>query len=151
MIISKLCLISGLVLLSLLSCSTLHQAQAPSERSTIRQVMSAQENAWNRGDLEGFMQGYWKSDKLKFIGRNGIRYGWDNTLKAYKKGYPDRATMGKLHFEIESLEPLGKNSYYMVGQYKLLRSHDQPSGYFTLVWKKIDGHWKIISDMTCGK
>src|SRR5690348_407638 len=66
------------------------------EEKAIRQILEQQTEAWNNGDIEGFMQTYWKSDSLLFIGKNGVRRGWKETLENYKKGYPDKAAMGRL-------------------------------------------------------
>ena len=120
------------------------------EKEGIRKVMKMQEDAWNRGDIAGFMQGYWKDDSLKFIGSRGISYGWNTTLENYKKSYPNTDIMGKLHFEIDLIERLSDDIYYLVGKYTLIRKNDSPSGYFNLIWKKIDGKWYIMTDMTCG-
>lgn len=143
---------AGFLLLSMVfvSCIPSRHIQPQRDQEAIRMVMRHQEIAWNNGDIEGFMQGYWKSDQLRFVGRSGLKYGWENTLQGYKKGYPDKATMGKLHFEIDDLEPTGPDSYYMIGRYELIRKEDHPTGYFTLLWKRINGKWKIVSDMTCG-
>jgi len=116
----------------------------------IRQVMKLQEESWNKGDLNAFMQGYWKSDSLKFIGSRGITYGWKTTLNNYIKSYPNTKVMGKLHFEIDLIEKLSNDTYYLIGRYILKRENDEPSGYFNLIWRKINGKWKIITDMTCG-
>ncbi len=124
--------------------------QRRDDSASIRAVLERQQEAWNRGDIEGFMQGYWKSKQLKFVGHSGLKYGWQRTLEGYKNGYPDREAMGTLHFEIESLEALGPDSFYMIGRYELIRKKDRPTGYFTLIWRRIQGKWKIISDMTCG-
>ena len=113
----------------------------------IKKVMSLQEEAWNNGDIEQFMEGYWKSDSLMFIGKNGIKYGWQTTLDNYKASYPDKEAMGKLNFEIIKLEVNG-SSAYMLGEWKLLRKEDTPNGYFTLYWKKIEGKWVITIDHT---
>jgi hypothetical protein len=78
--------------------------------------------AWNRGDIENFMKGYWENDSLMFIGKNGITYGWTNTLNNYKKGYPDTAAMGKLSFNINTVKRLSKEYYYVVGKWHLQRS-----------------------------
>jgi ketosteroid isomerase-like protein len=120
------------------------------EQESIRKVMKMQENAWNRGDIKGFMQGYWKNDSLKFVGSRGINYGWNTTLENYKKSYPSTDIMGKLHFEIDLIERLSNDIYYLVGRYTLTRKNDSPSGYFNLIWKKINGKWYIVTDLTCG-
>ena len=113
----------------------------------IQRVMILQEVTWNEGNIEQFMEGYWKSDSLMFIGENGIKYGWETTLENYKTSYPDKTAMGKLNFEILKLEVNG-NSAYMLGKWKLIRKEDTPNGYFTLYWKNIDGEWVITIDHT---
>lgn len=118
------------------------------EEQSIRKVMLEQQEAWNRADIESFMEGYWKSDSLKFIGRNGITYGWQPTLENYKKGYPTPAAMGKLTFTILSLEILSGTSAYMIGRWQLKRQTDEPGGHFTLLWRKINGKWVIVADHT---
>ena len=119
----------------------------PSEEKEILAVMDMQEEAWSEGNIDVFMMGYWKSDSLMFIGKNGIKYGWQTTLDNYKKSYPDKATMGKLEFEILKLE-VNDNSAYMLGKWSLIRESDNPNGYFTLYWKKIDSKWVITIDHT---
>ena len=120
------------------------------ENKAIEQVMSLQEKAWSAGDIDQFMEGYWKSEKLKFTGSKGTTYGWKETQANYKKGYPDKSAMGKLSFVIKELEFISAEAAVMIGQYTLVRESDTPTGFFTLVWKKIDGKWLITSDMTCG-
>lgn len=118
------------------------------EENAIRQVMHTQQEAWNRADIETFMEGYWKSDSLKFIGRNGITYGWQTTLDNYKKSYPTPDAMGKLTFTILTLDILSETSAFMIGRWHLKRATDEPGGHFTLLWRKINGKWVIIADHT---
>lgn len=118
------------------------------EENAIRQVMNTQQEAWNRADIETFMEGYWKSDSLKFIGRNGITYGWQTTLDNYKKSYPTPDAMGKLTFTILTLDILSETSAFMIGRWHLKRATDEPGGHFTLLWRKINGKWVIIADHT---
>lgn len=118
------------------------------EENAIRQVMNTQQEAWNRADIETFMEGYWKSDSLKFIGRNGITYGWQTTLDNYKKSYPTPHAMGKLTFTILTLDILSETSAFMIGRWHLKRASDEPGGHFTLLWRKINGKWVIIADHT---
>jgi ketosteroid isomerase-like protein len=125
-----------------MSCS-----KTPSDDREILAVMDLQEQAWNKGEIDVFMLGYWQSDSLMFVGKNGINYGWRTTLNNYKKSYPDKAAMGKLEFDILKLEVNG-NSAYMLGKWSLLRKDDNPNGHFTLYWKKIDGQWLITIDHT---
>lgn len=108
--------------------------------------MEDQETAWNRGDLEGFMQGYWKSDSLRFIGKRGITYGWQSTLDNYKKGYPDTEAMGKLVFTNLSMEMTGDSTAYVIGKWELYRSADTLTGHYSLLWKCMSGRWLIIAD-----
>ena len=114
----------------------------------IRKVLNQQQEAWNRGDIPAFMNGYWHDAKLSFIGSKGITRGWDQTLANYQKTYPDKTTMGRLEFEVLELTLLSEKSAYMIGKYTLHRIADKPSGYFNLVWRQIDDQWLIISDHT---
>lgn len=117
------------------------------EFKSILEVMNQQEQDWSNGNINAFMQGYWQSDSLMFIGKNGIKYGWNTTLENYKKSYPDKAAMGKLKFNVLKLE-VNNNSAYMLGKWSLVRENDNPNGFFTLYWKKIDGKWVITIDHT---
>jgi len=141
-----------IIIIALASCTDkIHNTRVDiNAKNKITTVMKMQEKAWNDGDLVNFMQGYWKNDSLKFVGSRGITYGWQTTLNNYKKSYPDAKTMGKLHFEIDLIEKLSNDTYYLIGRYSLKREKDEPSGFFNLIWRKIDGKWKIITDMTCG-
>lgn len=113
----------------------------------VLQSMKAQEERWNQGDIKSFMNYYWKSDSLKFIGKKGITYGWQQTLDNYLKSYPDKAAMGILKFGIKEATQLSPESIYIIGSWELQR--DKPvGGYFTLLWKKIDGKWLIVADHT---
>jgi ketosteroid isomerase-like protein len=129
----------------LISNSNAQQKKA-SEKEMIISVLMAQRNAWNRGDMEAYMEGYWKSDSLKFIGKSGIQYGWQKTLENYKKSYPDKTAMGQLEFTVIKVDLLSKSSAFMIGKWKLTREKDTPQGHFTLLWKKIDNKWKVTAD-----
>lgn len=118
------------------------------EINQIKKVLHDQALAWSEGNLEKFMEGYWKSDSLMFLGSKGITYGWENTLSNYKKGYPDKSHTGILNFEILHLQKVGKEAYFMMGKFMLTRDVGDTSGYFSLLWKKIDGQWKIVVDHT---
>ncbi|MDB5111862.1 MAG: hypothetical protein JWR67_2976 [Mucilaginibacter sp.] len=137
----KKILLSCFLLLS--SCLLLAQ-----DRQAILNVLETQRVAWNKGDLEGFMQGYWKSDSLLFVGRTAPTHGWQATLDRYKKNYPDRAAMGTLTFNILKVELLNATNAFMLGGWHLQREKDTPGGYFTLWFKKINGEWKIVVDHT---
>jgi len=116
------------------------------DKTTILSILDKQTQAWNRGDLEEFMNGYWKNDSLCFIGKSGVTYGWQNTLNNYRKGYPDTAAMGKLKFDILSVKRLSPEYYHIIGKWSLQRSAGDLSGHYTLVFRKINGKWVIISD-----
>lgn len=130
------------------SCKTTAPLNTSQEATLIRKVLENQQNAWNNNDLDGFMQGYLADSGLTFVGAKGVTYGWKQTLENYKKGYPDKATMGRLEFEVIQLDVLSHDSAYMIGKYTLYRDADTPSGHFTLLWKKVGGAWKIFSDHT---
>lgn len=116
------------------------------DETSIRKILDDQTKAWNRGDLNGFMKGYWESDSLMFIGKSGVTYGWTNTLNNYKKGYPDTASMGKLSFNILSIKKLSSEYYFVTGKWHLQRSIGDVGGHYTLVFRKINKEWVIVSD-----
>lgn len=118
------------------------------DKQAIIKVMQSQQVAWNNGDLEGYMQGYWKSDSLLFVGSSAPTHGWQTTLEHYKKGYPDKAEMGMLTFGIIKIELLDKTNAFLFGSWHLKREKDAPGGYFTLWFRKIKGEWKIVVDHT---
>ena len=132
-------------IISLNSCSNMSEKEKKDE---ILKVLFQQQASWNKGDLAGFMQGYWKSDSLRFIGKNDIKYGWETTLNHYKKKYYNKSIMGVLSFEVISLQLLNDNAAFMIGTFALKREIGDASGYFTLLWKKIDGNWVITTDHT---
>jgi len=116
------------------------------DETEIRNSLATQSAAWNEGDLDRFMQTYWKSDSLMFIGKSGITYGWQATLDNYKRGYPDTAAMGKLDFTIIVIKRLSVLYFSVVGKWHLTRSIGDVGGYFTLLFKKVKNKWVIISD-----
>jgi uncharacterized protein (TIGR02246 family) len=121
-------------------------AQSKKDETAIRSVFAAQEAAWNTADLAGFMQGYWQSDDLSFIGKSGITKGWQATLDNYKKSYPNAEAMGILDFTVLSIEFLSHKTAYVVGKWHLKRTDGDLAGHFTLIWKKINGKWLIVAD-----
>lgn len=137
-----------LVIFFLATLQTFSQNNRAEDEKAIRQVLSIQQSAWNNFDLEGFMQGYWKSDSLKFYGSGGITKGWQKTLDNYKKNYPSKEYIGELNFTLKSIYPIEENSYYVMGQYHLKRSVGDANGEFLIILKKINGEWKIIADMS---
>jgi ketosteroid isomerase-like protein len=133
-------------LLLLLSIITLLTTAQSRDEKAIRGLLEEQTHAWNRGDIENFMKGYWENDSLTFIGKSGVTYGWTNTLNNYKRGYPDSASMGKLHFTIISVKRLSVLYFHVTGKWQLTRSIGDLSGHYTLLFKKIKNKWVIISD-----
>ncbi len=122
-------------------------AQKPSDRKEILEILEEQTQNWNKGRLEKFMEGYWKSYSLKFIGKNGITYGWQNTLDNYEKRYPDKASRGTLRFEILNVEFISKDAAFVVGKFFLTRPQKgDANGHFSLLWRKIKGEWVIVAD-----
>jgi ketosteroid isomerase-like protein len=135
----KKSLLCGLLLMSAVFCFS-------QDKKAILKVLEDQRLAWNRGDLDGYMQGYWHSDSLMFVGKSGPQYGWQTTLNNYKKGYPDKAAMGQLSFDILKVELLDKTNAFVLGAWHLKRVSDAPGGYFTLLLRKIKGVWLVVSD-----
>jgi ketosteroid isomerase-like protein len=112
----------------------------------IEGVMSGQAISWNKGDIDGYMKGYWMSDSLVFTGTKVMSQGWQAALDRYKAAYPNKAAMGFLNFEDIQTNFTSRASAYSTGQWSLLRESDTLSGRFTLVWKKQNGAWFIIAD-----
>ncbi|MCH2490412.1 MAG: nuclear transport factor 2 family protein [Flavobacteriales bacterium] len=141
----KKSLLFGIILLTM-SCAAQNITK---DKEAILAVMKAQETAWSNNDLEGFMAGYWKNDSLKFFGSSGLTKGWEQTLANYKKGYPTKEHAGTLTFTIRDISPISENSYWVMGAYYLKRSVGDANGVFMIIFKKIDGEWKIVADMSC--
>jgi ketosteroid isomerase-like protein len=140
-------------ILILLSALALIACQTPSPKrsdaqsiAAIQAVMDTQQVAWNRGDIDGFMQGYWASDSLRFIGKRGITFGWQSTFDNYKKSYPGTEAMGRLQFTNLSMEITGDSSAYVIGKWELFRTADTLSGHYSLLWKCMNGRWIIVAD-----
>ncbi len=117
-----------------------------SDEKIIRKTMNEQLAAWNRGDINRFMESYWQNDSLMFIGQSGVTYGWENTKNNYIKTYPDTTTMGKLSFDIIQVKRLSVLYFSVVGKWSLTRTIGNLSGHFTLLFKKVKNKWVIISD-----
>lgn len=146
-----------------LFAGTAQGASKPSPQDQIRRVLEDQVAAWNRGDIDSFMRGYWDSPDLIFTSGGNVRRGWQTTLENYHKSYPDRAHMGELSFtdlEIHLLTSPGDTvstatAAWVLGRWRLKRADDEPHGIFTLIFRKFpkadgasEGAWKIIHDHT---
>ncbi|WP_394974223.1 YybH family protein [uncultured Croceitalea sp.] len=116
------------------------------DKKAITAVLTAQQEAWDNYDIETFMEGYWKSEELKFYGAGGVIKGWQSTLERYKKSYPSKEHFGKLRFVLNDISRINDDSYYVLGEYYLTREVGDTHGIFMLIVKNINGEWKIIAD-----
>ena len=114
--------------------------------NAVRAILKSQETAWNNTDINTFMEGYWQSEKLVFVGSKGPTYGFLNTLERYKASYPNKEAMGTLNFDLLFIEQWDEKTIQVIGKFTLTRENDQPTGFFTLLFRKIDSVWKIVSD-----
>ena len=122
-------------------------AQTGQARQAILQVLQTQTAAWNRGDVAGFMQGYWQNDSLVFIGKSGLTYGWQRTLDNYRRSYPDAAAMGQLDFSNLRIQPLSPDAAQAIGRWHLARpAAGDLQGHFLLVFRRINGQWVVVAD-----
>jgi len=118
------------------------------DRRAIHGVLVAQQEAWNRGDVDAFLVGYWHSPELTFSGSSGVSRGWDGVLARYKKNYPDRAAMGQLDFSDLEFRFLGADHALVLGRWHLKREKGEIGGVFSLVWQRFPEGWRIIHDHT---
>lgn len=130
----------------------LRRAPAPAlssaDESRIRQVLAAQQDAWNRGDVDAFMNFYWKSDRTLFVGAGGVTRGWQAVLDRYRRAYPDRKAMGHLAFSDVEVRQDCPSAAVVIGQYHLQRENDHPAGVFTLNFRSFPEGWRIVVDHT---
>jgi ketosteroid isomerase-like protein len=137
----------------LLSLSLGAQGNATKQRSAeaqIRAVLDMQSAAWNRGDIDTFMTGYWKSEETEFVGASGITRGWQAVLERYRRNYPDSKAMGRLTFSNLEIYVVCRDSAFVIGEFKLEREKDKPIGAFTLNFRKFTEGWRIVADHTTG-
>jgi ketosteroid isomerase-like protein len=133
--------------LSILSCS--NPSNSEIEKEKIRTIIMDQQKAWNNFDIQAFMKAYWNSPGMSFVSKNGVLKGWEGMKARYEKNYPDQDAMGNLNFELKEINVTDSNSAMVIGSWHLTRPVDGDiGGFFTLVLKKINGEWKIISDHT---
>jgi ketosteroid isomerase-like protein len=121
---------------------------SPNSAAEIQSVLTAQQEAWNRGDIDIFMSGYAQSPSTLFISGDEVTRGWDTVRERYRKKYSDRTKMGTLTFSDIEVIPLSGDSAVVLGRWKLERKNDQPQGRFTLVFKRLAEGWRIILDHT---
>jgi ketosteroid isomerase-like protein len=118
----------------------------PADEQIIRKVLSDQTIAWNNGNIEEFMKGYWNNDSLMFIGKSGVTYGYQNTLMNYKKHYNGADAMGTLSFELIKVQRLSPEYYFIVGKWHLKRNIGDVGGHYNLLFRKIKRAWVIVAD-----
>ena len=122
--------------------------QTTSAAAEIRAVLRAQQDAWDRGDIDGFMNGYARSKSTVFISEDTVERGWRMVRDRYRKKYSDRAKMGTLRFSDLKITVLSPDSAVVLGHWKLQRANDQPHGRFTLILKRLPEGWRIVHDHT---
>ena len=118
------------------------------DEAAIRAVLEAQAAAWNRGDIDGYMDGYDRSPRTEFVGGDSITRGWQEVLDRYKKRYDTRDKMGALTFSDLEITLLGKDAAMVLGRWRLKRASDEPHGTFTLLFRKTKAGWRIVHDHT---
>jgi ketosteroid isomerase-like protein len=134
-----------IILITFILFSNRINAQNRDELSII-QILKTQEKAWNNGNLDAFMIGYWNNDSLMFIGKRGLTYGYNATLANYKKSYPDTAYMGKFSSTLISIKRLSNEYYFVIGKWELTRTVGNISGHYSLLFRKIKGKWVVVAD-----
>ncbi len=121
---------------------------AADSRAEVRSVLTAQADAWNRGDIAGYMDGYWRSDSLLFTSGGTVRRGWEETFEKYAATYDSREKMGTLTFSGLEVHLPAPGAAWVFGRWELARAADTPGGVFTLVLKRFPEGWKIVHDHT---
>lgn len=137
-----------ITLLFIFSCKTTKPTVMDDEVA-IRAILKQQQKAWSDNDLEGFMEGYWESDELTYFSGGKITKGWQTTLANYKRNYPSKKETGALNFEIANITKINKDAYWVMGSYFLTRDAGDANGTFMIIFKRINGEWKIIGDASC--
>ena len=137
-----------IVLLILASCKST-MPTATDDVTAIRTILDQQQKDWSNNDLEGFMSGYWQSDELVYFSRGKITKGWNTTLANYRRNYPTKDEIGELNFEIANITQINDDAYWVMGSYFLTRKAGDANGTFMIIFKRINGEWKIIGDSSC--
>jgi uncharacterized protein (TIGR02246 family) len=135
----------------LVGTSTSLYAQANTrepDRAAITEVFKNQQTAWDKGDVDAFLEGYWHSPEITFSGSNGITHGWDAVRARYQRNYADRETMGQLDFSGLEFRFLGPDAALVLGHWHLTRTKGDIGGVFSLVWQRFPEGWRIIHDHT---
>lgn len=142
-------LVSVILLAGIATPLALGGAQPKSKRdakAAIRAVLDAQHDAWNRGDIEGYMDGYDRSPETEFVGGDEITRGWQTVLDRYQKKYDSREKMGVLTFSEVEITMLSQDAALVLGRWHLKRANDEPHGTFSLLFRKTKAGWRIVHD-----
>jgi uncharacterized protein (TIGR02246 family) len=142
------CFLAAYVLSATAAVAPGEQQKNAGAITEIRSVLHAQQDAWNRGDIDGFMSGYARSGSTTFVSEDALRRGWETVRARYLKKYSDRAKMGRLIFSDLEIMLLDSDSAVVLGRWKLKRSRDRPHGRFTLIFRKTADGWRIVHDHT---
>jgi uncharacterized protein (TIGR02246 family) len=143
-----LCFVATLLIVTNMPIAVTSQTSNEKSSSAIRAVLDAQREAWNKGDIEGFMDGYDRSNNTVFVSGDNVTRGWKTVLDRYKKNYDTPEKMGQLTFSDLEVNMLTKDTAVVIGKWLLKRSKDEPHGRFTLIFKKTGHGWRIIHDHT---
>jgi uncharacterized protein (TIGR02246 family) len=138
--------IIGNILMVALVCA--ESEQPPNSVAEIQSVLSAQQDAWNRGDIDAFMNGYAQSASTVFVSEDEVRRGWETVRDRYRIRYSDRAKMGTLSFSDIEVTMLSPDAAVVLGLWRLKRANDEPHGRFTLIFKRLPEGWRIVHDHT---
>jgi ketosteroid isomerase-like protein len=138
------------VLISVTFVTRVNATRQSAAEGQIRSVLDMQTVAWNRGDIDTFMTGYWKSDQTEFVGASGTTRGWQAVLDRYRRNYPDGKAMGRLTFSNLEVHVTCRDSAFVIGEFQLDREKDRPAGIFTLNFRKFAEGWRIVADHTTG-
>ena len=139
-------IITTVLILSACKTQKISSSNYETSKTEITTMLLQTAKDWSKGDLEAFMQGYLKSDSLKFVGSSGITYGWQQTLENYRKGYPTKDHMGTLTFNLLEFDQLANDVFLVIGEFHLKRAVGDADGMFSIILKNINGEWKIIAD-----
>jgi ketosteroid isomerase-like protein len=146
--LSKVGLLAILLMCTQFSGAAIPWASQSRTEQAIRAVLEAQAAAWNRGDIEGYMDGYDRSPKTEFVGGDSITRGWQQVLDQYKKRYDSREKMGSLTFSDLEITVLSDDAALVLGRWRLKRANDEPHGTFTLLFRQTKAGWRIVHDHT---
>lgn len=145
LMLPKICIL--LVAATIFGAATI-PTNVPDGADEIRAVLKAQQEAWNRGDIDGFMNGYRRSHLTQFVSGDEVTRGWQTVRDRYKTKYSDREKMGTLAFSDLEITMLSRDAAIALGRWQLKRPNDQPHGRFTLVLRKFAEGWRIVHDHT---